>query len=126
MINSIKEFWMDYYAYYYTRLKRNGSDDDAEFEILLSTIITLLLNVNTLLIILLKLFDFNFVEKRYMIVTGIIVFLISMFFYKRMDTSKKEAIRNRIPRYKWYVYQGYSALSLFLFLFVIYLVSPNT
>jgi len=117
---------MDHYAYYYTRLSRNKSNQDPEFEILLSILITFLLNINTMLIIGFKIFDFNFVERRYMIGTGIIVFLISMFFYRRMETESKEGIKKRIPRYKWYIYQGYSVFSVFFFLFVIYLVSPNT
>ena len=117
---------MDYYAYYYARLKKNGSDKDPEFHVLLRVLGTIVLNVNTILIIVFKMIDINLVEKKYLLVVASVTVLICLFYWNKMDESYKNQIKSRIPHYNWYVYQGYSFFSIILIFLTVYLVSPNT
>jgi len=121
MIKTIFDFWLDYSVSRYNRLKRYENDPEAR--IILNTSFVQSLNVNTILLILLKLFNFNLADLRYLIITVIILFILNYLAYKRMSGEKKELIKKRIPKYKRLYYVIYSLLSAVLLILVVYLFS---
>lgn len=122
MIKWISDFWLDYSASYYNRLKKY--DREPVIDIFFHTSSIMSLNINTLLILFFKLINLNFIEKKYLIISTVFVFFMVYMIYNKMDESTKEIlIKNRVPKYRWYFYRIYSLLSIIFFFITIYLMS---
>lgn len=122
MIKWISDFWLDYSASYYNRLKKY--DKEPVIDIFFHTASIMSINVNTLLIVFFKLIKLNFIDKKYLILSTVFVFFMVYVIYNKMDKSTKEnLIKNRVPKYKWYYYRTYSLFSIILFFMTIYLMS---
>ncbi|MHC0441740.1 hypothetical protein [Flavobacterium sp. 3-210] len=103
----MKQFWLDYAASRYHKLIKK--DKDPEIDVLLNTSFVQSLNVNLVLVIVFKLINFKITDFKYMIVTTILIFLINYVIYNRL--SEKEKIKNRVPKFKSYIYRLYALFS---------------
>jgi hypothetical protein len=124
MIKIIFDFWLDFSVSRHNQLKKYESEP--ELRIILNTSFVQSLNINTILVLVLKLINFNLIEIRYLLIVVIIIFILNYLAYNRMSEERKELIKKRVPKHNRLFYLTYSLLSALLLFVVVYLVSPNS
>lgn len=120
MISYIENFWMDYSASYYRKLKK--VDKAPGIDIYFNTSTTMSLNAMVPLIILSHVLNVDFVKMQYMLIPMLIVFLFNWLWVKR-NPQKTKVICDRKPKYRWFYYRLYSLSSVVIFLVTIYLTA---
>ncbi|OXA75864.1 hypothetical protein SAMN05444397_1197 [Flavobacterium aquidurense] len=116
----MKEFWLDYAASSYIKLIKK--DKDPEIDILLNISFVQSLNVNLVLVIVFKLINVEITDFKYMIISSLLIFLINYFIYNRLSEKEKQRIKNRVPKFKYYIYRLYALFSAIILFVCAYLL----
>jgi len=116
----MKQFWLDYIASSYIKLIKK--DKDPEIDVLLNTSFVQSLNVNLVLVIVFKLINFKIADFKYMIITSLLIFIVNYFIYNRLSEKEKEKIKNRVPKFKSYIYRLYALFSAIILFLCAYLL----
>ena len=121
-LNTIKEFWLDFFSAYYRRLKKNA-DYETPYSILLYMGFVQGNCFNSIFVILLHLFSVK-LNKWILLapMVGFVVINCYIFYYKFNESQRKAAI-DRKPHYKRIVYDLFDFLSVVLFFIVLYILS---
>ena len=123
IINQIVNFWLDYSVSGYNNLKKH--DNDPEIDILLNTSFIQSLNLNLVLVLIFKCFDFKLSDYKYLIITTLVLIAVNYFWYNKLTDNEKNKLKSRTPKFKKYVYRFYAVFSGVLLLFIGYLLSSN-
>lgn len=122
-IKFIKEFWLDFFAAYYKRLKKN-TPNETTISIVLHVSFTQAVNFNTLLVIALSLFysiRLNFIILFLPVV--LLCLINSYYFYYKLNEEQRKVILNKTPKYKTIIYDLYDVFSTILFIISLYIFS---
>jgi len=123
ILNSIKEFWLDFFSAYYRRLKKNA-DYETPYSILLHLGFVQGVNFDTLLLLVLTCFPFIELNKFVFLIPIVLFSIINCYiFYYKFDEHQRKAAIDRKPRYKRIVYDLYDVFSTILLMFMAYLYS---
>ena len=125
IIKFVKEFWLDFFAAYYKRLKKNTANETS-ISIVLHLSFTQAVNFNTVLVIVLYLFTsikLNFIILFLPIV--LLCLINSYYFYYKLNEEQRKAILNKTPKYKTIVYDLYDVFSTILFMLSLYIFSKG-
>jgi hypothetical protein len=124
-IQFVKEFWLDFFAAYYKRLKKNAVNE-TPISIVLHLSFTQAVNFNTLLVFALSLFYSIKLNFIILFLPVILLCLInSYYFYYKLNEEQRKAILNKTPKYKTIVYDLYDMFSTILFIFSLYVFSKG-
>ena len=126
IIEFFKNFWLDFFAAYYKRLKKNAAYE-IPISIVLHVSFTQSVNFNTLLIIICHLF-FTSIGLNFTIffsIIGIFILFNSYYFYSVLSKEQRGAILVRKPRYKPIIYSLYSVFSTVLLVLVVIMASKG-
>lgn len=126
VIAFLKNFWLDFFAAFYKRLKKNAAYE-TPISIVLHVSFTQAVNFNTLLVIFWYLF-FSSIRLNFFILFSPVVvmgLINSYYFYRKLDEKQRVFILNRKPKYKTIVYDLYDVFSTVLFILVLYLASKR-
>lgn len=122
ILNSIKEFWLDFFSAYYRRLKKNA-DYETPDSILLTMAFVQGNYFNSIFVILLHLFSVKL--NKWILLAPMVAFAVLnlCFFYYKFDKHQRKAAIDRKPRYKRIVYDLFDFLSVVLLCIVLYILS---
>ncbi len=123
VILKIKHFWLDFFASYYKRLKKNANYEEP-ISVVMHISFCQSLNINTLLLPFLHfLFKVEFTFS--LIATPIIAAIIinMYYFYIVLNNTTRNSLLNRKSKYTIFVYDIYFFLSTILFGLAIYITS---
>jgi hypothetical protein len=123
MIKYILNFWLDYSVSMYNQLKKH--ENEPEIRIILETSFIQSLNINTILLILLKVVNCPILDIRYFLITVVLLFIINYLKYNSLDLESKIFLKKRIPKYKRIVYTLFSFLSAVIFFIFVVLSSSK-
>ena len=126
IIESIKNFWLDFFSAYHRRLMKNDREETPLTNLVhLSFVQTV--NFDTIVVFFLHVF-FPFIKLNFIILFfPFIVLGISniYYFYYKLDIEQRENILNRIPKYKTIIYDLYNIFSTILFMLSLYIFSKG-
>jgi hypothetical protein len=125
MIDFFKNFWLDLFAAYYKRLKKN-----AEYETPLSIVLHLsfiqAVNFNTVIVIVLYLLTSIKLDFIILFLPIVLLCLINYYyFYHKLTKEQLKDILNKVPKYKTIVYDLYDVFSTILFFISLYIFSKG-
>jgi hypothetical protein len=118
-INYIKNFWLDFSISHYNRLKKH--ETNSEIIVLINSSFIQSLNVNTLLILILKLINMELTELKFLIITTIVIFIFNYVYFSRLNFKEKEQLKSRIPKHNRIFYEIYSLISAALPFVLLYM-----
>lgn len=122
ILNSIKEFWLDFFSAYYRRLKKNA-DYETPDSILLTMAFVQGNYFNSVFVVMLHLFSVK-LSKWFLLAPMATFALLNLYlFYYKLNKHQRKAVINRKPRYRRIVYDFFDFLSVVLFLIVLYILS---
>ncbi|PJR04326.1 hypothetical protein [Avrilella dinanensis] len=124
ILNSIKEFWLDFFSAYYRRLKKNA-DYETPDSILLTMAFIQGVNFDTVLLFIFLWFPSINVNTFVILLAPMVAFaLLNLYlFYYKFDKHQRQAAIARKPRYKRIVYDLYDVFSTILLMLMAYLYS---
>lgn len=123
IIEFFKNFWLDFFAAHYKRLKKNA-EYETPISIVFHVSFTQAVNFNTVLVIILSLFtsiELNFIILFFPVVLS---FLInSYYYYYKINREQRKSILNKVPKHKTIAYDLYDLFSTILFILSLYVFS---
>ena len=119
----LKNFWLDFFASYHSRLMKNASYE-TPISTLLHLSFTQAVNFNTIFILILHFLfgvELNFILLFSPIV--VIALINSYYFYYKLNSNNRKEIINRKPKCKRLIYIIYDILSTLLLVAILVIIS---
>ncbi|CAH8284490.1 hypothetical protein EV196_101282 [Mariniflexile fucanivorans] len=125
IIEFFKDFWLDFFAAYYKRLKKNAAYE-TPISIVLHLSFTQAVNFNTVIVIVLHLFTSIKLNFIILFLPIVLLCLINFYyFYHKLNKKQRKAILNKEPKYKIILYDLYDVFSTILFMLSLYVFSKG-
>lgn len=124
IIEVFKNFWLDFFAANYKRLKKNATYE-TPISIVSHLSFTQAINFNTILVFFLYLVN---IKLSFTILFSpiVILFIINCYyFYHKLNSEERNVILGKMPKYNTFVYDLYDVFSTILFMFSLYLFSKS-